>query len=100
VTDYLLDTDIAIELLRDRNLRVASILASKSREQVLLSTVTVAELMFGALRSREPERSMSYAGNSVLRSSSRGWIMLRPSNPALYGRTWNHEDNGSAHMTC
>jgi len=59
VTSYLLDTDIAIELLRGRNVHVAERLASKNREQILLSTVTVAELMFGALRSREAERGMT-----------------------------------------
>jgi len=59
VTNYLLDTDIAIELLRGRNVRVAGSLASKNREQVFLSTVTVAELMFGALRGPEPEKSMA-----------------------------------------
>jgi predicted nucleic acid-binding protein len=59
VTNYLLDTDIAIELLRGRNVRVAGRLASKNREQVFLSTVRVAELLFGALRRQEPEKSMA-----------------------------------------
>jgi len=59
VTFYLLDTDIAIELLRGRNLQVAERLASTNREQVFLSTVTVAELLFGALRSRVPEQSLA-----------------------------------------
>jgi len=52
VTYYLLDTDIAVELLRGRNVRVATSLASKNREQIFLSTVTVAELLFGAPRSQ------------------------------------------------
>src|ERR1051325_7608989 len=51
--NYLLDTDIAIELLRGRNVHVARQLASRNREQIFLSTVAVAELLFGALRSRE-----------------------------------------------
>jgi len=59
VTTYLLDTDIAIELLRGRNVRVAEQLASRNRDTIFLSTVTVAELMFGALRSREPQKSIS-----------------------------------------
>ena len=59
MTTYLLDTDIAIELLRGRNQRVASSLAAKNRGQVYLSTVTVAELLFGALRSQEPEKSLT-----------------------------------------
>jgi len=59
VTSYLLDTDIAVELLRERNIHLAGRLASKNREQVFLSTVTVAELLFGAMRSREPERGIA-----------------------------------------
>ncbi len=59
MTEYLLDSDIPIELLRGRNVNVAKQLASKDREEILLSTVTVAELLFGALRSREPEKSAS-----------------------------------------
>jgi predicted nucleic acid-binding protein len=51
VTTYLLDSDIAIELLRGRNVHVAERLASRNRKAIFLSTVTVAELMFGALRS-------------------------------------------------
>ena len=56
---YLLDTDIAVELLRGRNVQVAEQLASRSRDTVFLSTVTVAELMFGAMRSREADRSVA-----------------------------------------
>ena len=59
MTQYLLDTDIAIELLRGRNRQVVERLARSRREDVFLSTVTVAELIFGALRSREPEKSLA-----------------------------------------
>ena len=58
MTTYLLDTDIAIEMLRGRNIHVAEQLASRNRDSVFLSTVTVAELMFGALRSRKPRESI------------------------------------------
>ena len=57
MTTYLLDTDIAIELLRGCNVHVAEQLASRNRNAIFLSTVTVAELMFGALRSRKPQES-------------------------------------------
>ncbi|MGA2270836.1 MAG: PIN domain-containing protein [Bryobacteraceae bacterium] len=57
MTTYLLDTDIAIELLRGRNVHVAEQLASRNRNAIFLSTVTVAELMFGALRSWKPQES-------------------------------------------
>ena len=59
MTNYLLDTDIAIELLHGRNVRVVGSLASKNQEQIFLSTVTVAELLLGALRTQEPEKSMA-----------------------------------------
>ncbi|MGO9255510.1 MAG: type II toxin-antitoxin system VapC family toxin [Bryobacteraceae bacterium] len=59
MTTYLLDTDIAIELLRGRNVHVAGQLAARNRNAVFLSTVTVAELVFGALRSREPQKSIA-----------------------------------------
>jgi len=59
VSRYLLDSDIAIELLRGRNLPLAEKLASVSRQEVFLSTVTVSELLFGAYRSRDPQRSLS-----------------------------------------
>ena len=58
MTTWLLDTDIAIELLRGRNVHVAEQLASRNRNAIFLSTVTVAELMFGALRSRKPQESI------------------------------------------
>lgn len=59
MSGYLLDSDIAIELLRGRNLPLAEKLASVSRQEVFLSTVTVSELLFGAYRSRDPQRSLS-----------------------------------------
>ena len=58
MTTYLLDTDIAVELLRGRNVHVAEQLASRNRNAIFLSTVTVAELMFGALRSRKSQESV------------------------------------------
>ena len=58
MTTYLLDTDIAIELLRGRNVHVAEQLASRNRNAVFLSTVTFAELMFGALSSRKSQESI------------------------------------------
>jgi predicted nucleic acid-binding protein len=46
-----------IELLRGRNVHVAEQSASRNRNAIFLSTVTVAELMFGALRSRKSQES-------------------------------------------
>lgn len=59
MTTYLLDKDVAVELLRGRNVHVAKQLASRNRETIFLSTVTVAELMFGALRSREAWKNVA-----------------------------------------
>ena len=56
MSGYLLDSDIAIELLRGRNVQLAKKLSSTSREEVFLSTVTVSELLFGAHRSWDPDR--------------------------------------------
>ena len=58
MSGYLLDSDITIELLRGRNPRLAEQTASVSHEAVFLSTVTVAELFFGAYRSGSSQRSL------------------------------------------
>lgn len=55
---YLFDTDTAIEVLRGRNGQVLERLAANSREHVALSVVTVAELFFGAHRSRDSARNL------------------------------------------
>jgi tRNA(fMet)-specific endonuclease VapC len=58
VTTFLLDSDIAIELLRGRNLRVTEQLAARSRDAIFLSSVTIAELTFGALRSHKSQENL------------------------------------------
>jgi tRNA(fMet)-specific endonuclease VapC len=58
MSGYLLDSDIAIELLRGRNSKLAEKTASVSHEEVFLSAVTVAELFFGAYRSGDSQRSL------------------------------------------
>ena len=58
MSGYLLDSDIAIELLRGRNPKLSERLASVSRAEVSLSAVTVAELLFGAYRSGDSQRSL------------------------------------------
>jgi tRNA(fMet)-specific endonuclease VapC len=54
---YLLDSDVAIELLRGHNLQLAEKLASIPRQKVFLSAVTIFELPFGAYRSRDSQQS-------------------------------------------
>jgi hypothetical protein len=46
---------IAIRITSRGSVHVAKQLASKNRNAIFLSTVTVAELMFGALRSLKPQ---------------------------------------------
>jgi len=58
VSRYLLDTDTAIEVFRGRNARAVSALAANPRQDVALSVVTVAEMVFGAHRSTHPVRSL------------------------------------------
>lgn len=55
---YLLDSDTAIEMLRGRS-RLVDRLAATPREDVALCVVTVAELFFGAHRSRNSSRNLA-----------------------------------------
>jgi tRNA(fMet)-specific endonuclease VapC len=54
--DYLLDTDAVVDVLRGRH-GVARRLAQVSPDDVAVSAMTVAELLYGSLRSSDPERS-------------------------------------------
>ena len=53
---YLLDTDAVVDILRRRH-RVAERVAEVSPEDVGVSAMTVAELLYGSLCSQDPERS-------------------------------------------
>jgi tRNA(fMet)-specific endonuclease VapC len=53
---HLLDTDVCIEALRRRNQAVARRFLDHDAD-LAVSTVTVSELMYGAGRSAEPDRS-------------------------------------------
>lgn len=54
--DYLLDTDAVVDVLRGRH-GVAQRLAQLSPDDVAVSAMTVAELLYGSLCSSDPERS-------------------------------------------
>ena len=54
--DYLLDTDAVVDVLRGRH-GVAQRLAQVSPDDVAVSAMTVAELLYGSLCSSDPERS-------------------------------------------
>ena len=60
MTSYLLDTDIAIELLHGRNVHVAERLSSKNREQIFLSTHQL-----GSHASLRSHQMMCYLGDAL-----------------------------------
>jgi len=49
---YLLDTNTCIELIRKRSQRVLSKLTSHAISDIVLSTITIAELQYGVQKSR------------------------------------------------
>jgi tRNA(fMet)-specific endonuclease VapC len=53
---FVLDTDAVVDVLRG-NRRVAAQLAALSPEDIGVTSMTVAELFYGAAASREPDRS-------------------------------------------
>ncbi len=54
---YLLDTDICIELIRQRSPGLLQRVMALTPEDLGVSIVSVAELQYGVQRSREPERN-------------------------------------------
>ena len=56
---YLLDTDVSIYLLNGKLPEVEEHLASLPAEQVGTTTVTAAELRFGALNSGRPQKNLA-----------------------------------------
>ncbi|MGA2490163.1 MAG: type II toxin-antitoxin system VapC family toxin [Anaerolineales bacterium] len=79
---YLLDTNLCIELLNNRNTHVARKLASISPGEVRLCSVVKAELNHGALKSRNDENV------SLVRRFSTSFESLPFDDPAaeIYGR--------------
>ena len=55
--NYLLDTNICIDLIRQKPAAVLKRLRAKEPEEVAISTITLAELEYGIARSRYPERN-------------------------------------------
>src|SRR5687768_1237353 len=54
---YMLDTDICVELIRKRSDVLLRRLTSLAVGDVAISSITLAELAFGAEKSREPNRN-------------------------------------------
>jgi predicted nucleic acid-binding protein len=100
VSGFLLDTDIAIELLRGRDPRVAGRLSSKEREQVFLSTITISEYCLERFAAAVPTGISRSAANVVLRFTSCGSITVRPNVPARCERILRRGENESGRMIC
>jgi tRNA(fMet)-specific endonuclease VapC len=56
---HLLDSDICVEVLRHRDAPAARRLAQMNPDDIALCTVVVAELLYGARRSAEPEMHLA-----------------------------------------
>ena len=55
--DYLLDTNICIELIRSRSAKILRRLQKCQIGQVGISSITLAELQYGVYKSRDPQRN-------------------------------------------
>ena len=55
--DYLLDTNICIELIRSRSAKILRRLQKCRIGQVGISSITLAELEYGVYKSRDPQRN-------------------------------------------
>ena len=63
---YLLDTNICIYLMRGKHPAVTARMRQHSEEGLAVSTVTVAELRFGAEKSEEPHRHHALISNLLM----------------------------------
>lgn len=57
MTDYMLDTNICIELIRSRSPKILRRLRKCRIGQVGISSITLAELEYGVHKSRNPQRN-------------------------------------------
>ena len=54
---YLLDTNICIYIIKKKPVDVLRTLKTKSRKDIYISSITIAELEYGVAKSRFPERN-------------------------------------------
>lgn len=69
---YLLDTNTCIQYLNGRSLRVAERVNALGENDACVCSIVVAELFFGAMKSRNPPQTIA---------SQRQFLMLFPSLP-------------------
>lgn len=56
---YLLDTNIVIYTMKRRPPQVAARFAERSADELCLSSISLAELLFGAAKSQQPEKALA-----------------------------------------
>ena len=54
---YLLDTNICIYIIKKKPMEVLRILKKKSKKDIFISSITVAELEYGVVKSTYPEKN-------------------------------------------
>lgn len=54
---YLLDTNICIYIIKKKPADVLKVLKTKSKKEIYISSITVAELEYGVAKSQYPERN-------------------------------------------
>ena len=54
---YLLDTNICIYIIKKKPIELLTILKTKSRKDIFISSITVAELEYGVAKSMYPEKN-------------------------------------------
>jgi len=54
---FLLDTNICIYIIKKKPMEVLKILKKKSKKDIFISSITVAELEYGVAKSRYPEKN-------------------------------------------
>lgn len=54
---YMLDTDVCIELIRGKSPALLASLRKRKVGSVAISSITLAELQYGAAKSRDPDRN-------------------------------------------
>jgi len=59
VSSYLLDTNVCVEYLRNRNPNVVQRLSQQPAAHVRLCSVVLAELYYGAFRSADPAKNLA-----------------------------------------
>ncbi len=80
---FLLDTNVCIRFLNGRSENIKQKLAKKHPEEIVLCSVVKAELFYGSLKSRNPEKNLQIQRDFVSRFSS---LPFDDNAAEIYGR--------------